>query len=399
MIYLTILILLFLLSFHYDVCGKKANKELWYLITLCMFILFAGLRWRTGTDTIHYLHSFYHEYPSLADFSFKEYYVGRDPFYVFLNSFVKSVGGRFYIVQIIHAAFVNILIFNYFKKHSKYIFTCITFYFLISYVSFSMEIMRASFSIVISLYAFDFFIERKWVKGYFLLFIAVMFHAQTLAVFFFPAFLFLRLNKNGLLILIGAYILGIFLQNLLADYVMLFEGTEKLEQKFSDYTSEDSPLGKNSRNINYFILYTIPKLIYPLFALWYTKKMFKKNRNSNLERLEPLAMLGIIFIFIENSFLIAYRYVEYFTIYFALLYAETCINMVTNAKKMKKSIAYTKTLCFFFPIMISLVYSVALREPIWTYSSVLDRTINKEAEAELEDIWIITYVPPNYNEY
>ena len=397
MIYLTILVLLMFLSFRYDICGKKDNKEQWYLIVLCIFILLAGLRWRVGGDTIHYLYDFYYEYPSLVDFSFKEYYIGRDPFYVLLNSFVKSIGGRFYMVQLIQAAFVNILILKYFKKHSQYVFTCCMFYFLLSYVSFSMEIMRASFSIVICLYAFDYFIEKKWIKGYALLFIAVMFHTQTLGVLLFPAFLFLRLNKKGLLILIGAYILGIFFQKLLGDYIFLFEGNESLEDKFSTYTSEGAVFGENTRNINYFIIKILPNVFYPLFSLWYIKK-YCKSMKTNLKQLEPFIMLGVVFVLIQIHFLIAYRFVDYFLIFFAIFYADTYIDIISK-RKIGLSIAYLKTMVFFSPVMLYLVYSISFKEPIYIYSSVIDKTISKKKETKLKEMWVYTYYAPNYNEY
>lgn len=396
MIYLAILALLMFLSFRYDICGKKDNKEQWYFIVLCVFILFAGLRWRVGVDTMRYLYFFYHDYPTLSDFSFEEYYIGKDPFFVLLNSFVKSIGGRFYVVQLIQAAFVNTLILNYFKKHCQYIFTCCMFYFLLSYISFSMEIMRASFSIVICLYAFDYFIEKKWIKGYALLLVATMFHAQALVVFLFPAFLFLRLNKRGLTILAGAYVLGIFVQEMLGNYIFLFEGNEDIKNKVSIYTSEDDPFGKNTHNINYYIVSIIPKVFYPLFTLWNVKKYYK---NSDLERLEPLVILGVIFVLIQANFVIAYRYVEYFTIYYALLYAEICVGMIKKGKN-NIGFAYLRTILFFFPVMLSLVYFTAFKDPRYIYSSVLGKTIYPQKEAYFKELsFSDTYYSPNYNEY
>lgn len=395
MIYLTILALLMFLSFRYDICGKKDNKEQWYLIVLCIFILLAGLRWRVGVDTMRYLDSFYHEYPALTDFSFEEYFIGKDPFYVLLNSVVKSAGGRFYMVQLIQAAFVNILVLNYFKKHSQYVFTCCMFYFLLSYIPLTMETMRASFSIVISLYAFDYFIEKKWLKGYALLLIALMFHAQTLVVFLFPVFLFLRLNKKGLVILIGAYVLGIFLQGLLADYIILFEANESLEDKVSGYTAEDAVYGENDRNIKYLIINILPKLFYPLFALWYCKHY----KIPNLEKLEPFVMLGVIFVMIQMHFLIAFRYIEYFLIFFAIYYAAVYVDMITKRKQIGIDVAYFKTMCFFFPVIIYLVYFVSFKEPRYIYSSVLNKSINKEKEAQFKDLSTYNYYSPNYDEY
>ena len=401
MLYLAILLFLMILSFHYDICGRTKYKSRWYGIVLLVFILFAGLRWRVGIDTMRYLYSFYHDYPSLSKFSFKEYGLGKDPLFVLINSFVRSIGGRFYVVQLIQATFVNILILNYFKRHSKYIFTCCLFYYLLSYVSFTMEIMRASFSIVISLYAFDYFIEKKWLKGYLLLMIAAMFHAQTLVLFIVPAFLSLRLNKKGLLILVGVYILGIFLQDIVANYIPLFDGNDAIARKMSSYTSETSSYGRNTNNINYYIFNLVPKIIYPLFAIWHTKRNQHDETEADLMRLEPFVLLGVAFVLIQIHFIIAYRYVEYFTIYFAIYYAETCVGMVANRRKIRIDMSYLKTMIIFFPIMLSLVYFITFKSPRYIYSSVLNRTIIKKKEAQFRDYSIRdnSYSFPDYNEY
>ena len=398
MIYLFVLFLLLCLSFRYDINGKTKYRDECYFTMLVVFILIAGLRWRVGVDTHRYLYSFYHEYPTLENFNLKEYYIGKDPLYTLINVIVKSLGGRFYIVQLIQATFVNVLIMHYFKKHSKYVFTCALFYFLLSYIAFMMEIMRASFGIAISLYAFDYFLEKKWVKGYFLLFIALMFHAQTLVLFFFPALLHFHFNKKGIIMLVGAYIFGVFAQDLLADYVFLFEDNDKLERKFAGYTSEDSSYGKNDHNVFYYLVSLFPYIIYSLYSLWYTKK---KCSNEGLKKLEPIIMLGVAFVLIQTTFLIAYRYVDYFRIYFALFYAETCVEMVVRKKYLMRNVAFLTVIVLFSPVMLSLIYFTAIKDPRYIYSSVLNKTINKEKENRFARLSMNNgrYFSPRYNEY
>lgn len=393
MIYIVILLLLLYLSYNYDICGKERNREFWYVTVLCVFILLAGLRWRVGIDTIRYTFHFYYDYPSLDHFSFKDYGLGTNPLFVFLNSLVKTLGGRFFIVQLVQAAFVNVLIMNYFKKHTKYIFTCAVFYFCISFSGIMMEAMKASFSIAISLYAFDYFIEKKWLKGYILLIVATMFHAQTLVLFLFPAFLFLRLNKNGLFVLIGAYFLGMILQGLLSDYIFLFEDYEEIEDKLMSYSSEDSSYGVYGRNITYYLLHIVPNIIYPLSALWYVKK---NSQNQNIKKFEPLIILGVTFVLIWANYRIAYRYVDYFEIYFALFFAE-CTAGISIRTDLSRGLAYIQSLALFFPLLISLVYFVSFREPRYIYTSVMNREIIVEKE-----IWFMNhnnYYPPSENEY
>lgn len=391
MIYLFVLFLLICLSFHYDICGKTKHRDQWYLVILIIFILLAGLRYRLGIDTSRYLFSFYHSYPTIDKFSFNDYYIGKDPLYALLNSIVRSLGGRFYMVQLIDAAFVNYMILRYFKKHSEYIFTCAFFFFLISYVYLLFEIVRANFSIAICLYAIDYMQEKKWLKGYLLLLIATMFHAQTLVFLFLPLFLFLRFNKFGILVLFLAYIGGSMLQQFLGDYVFLLEGNHKLEGKVSSYLESDH-YGENNKNINYFILTLLLQVVFPLFSLWYSKRY---SLNEGLKKLEPFLMQGIVFVMVQLSFIIAYRYVDYYTIYFELFFAEAFVCMVKKKLHFKIGLAYVVCSIFFSPFIINIRKYFDCR--YYPYSSVIKRSVNKERENRYKKAH--TYNFPHSDEY
>lgn len=391
MIYLFVLFLLLYLSFRYDICGKTKYRDHWYWVILIIFILIAGLRYRIGIDTPRYMFHFYHEYPTIDKFSLEDYYIGKDPLYVFLNSVIISLGGRFYIVQLIEAAFVNILVLNYIKKHSEYIFTCTFFYFLLSYTGIMMEAMRAGFSIVICLYVNDYMLQKKWGKGYLLLLIATMFHAQTLALFILPLFLFLRFNKLGLLMLFLAYIGGQILQQSIGDYVFLLEGSEHLEDKVSSYAESDN-YGENNKNIFYFIINIFLPIVYALFSLWYSKRY---SENQNLKRLEPFVMLGLMFVMVQASFVIAYRYADYYKVYFALFYAETFICMIKRCVRLKVGLAYVKCVFLFLPFMYNILHFFDCRYN--PYSNVITKSINKERENRFKRAH--SYYYPNSNEY
>ena len=391
MIYLFVLFLLLCLSLRYDICGKTKYRDHWYLVILIIFILIAGLRYRLGIDTPRYMFHFFHEYPTIDKFSLEDYYIGKDPLYVFLNSIVISLGGRFYIVQLIQAAFVNILILNYIKKHSEYIFTCVFFYFILSYTGIMMEAMRAGFSIVICLYANDYMLQKKWQKGYLLLLIATMFHAQTLVLYVIPFILFLRFNKIGIIMLFLAYIGGSILQQSLGDYAFLLEGNDQLADKVSGY-AEDDNYGENNKNLNYFIINIFLPIVYSLFSLWYSKR---HSKNESLKRLEPFVMLGLMFVMVQASFVIAYRYVDCYKVYFALFYAEAFVCMIKRSVRLKVGLAYVKCAIIFLPFMINVLHFFDCR--YYPYSNVITKSINKERENRYKGAH--SYYYPNSNEY
>lgn len=331
-------------------------------------------------DTASYLNSFYNMYPPLNEFSFEEYPIGRDPLYVILNSAVKSLGGRFYVVQLIHAAFINVLIFKYISKHSRYVFTCLLFYVIICYFNLSMEIMRASFSVVLSLYANDYFLEKKWLKGYLLLFIGLMFHVQTFLMFFIPLFFFLRLNRKGVVFLILAFIGARALQGGYGEYLALLNLDGTVGTKLEGYAESDY-FGGQGGNINHIILHILPNLIYAFISLYYVKK---HHVNKILIRYEPLMMIGILFMLMQINLEIVYRFVAYFSIYFALFFGETFVNIAQNKQHKNKRCLYANAMIIFFPFF--LLWGTTHYLSRWTfypYSSVIERSIVIEREKHL----------------
>jgi len=376
MIYLIVIILLLLLSFRYDINGKTRGRELSYVFVLIIFVMLAGLRWRIGVDTPNYLNRFYYVYPTLDKFSLADYPIGKDPFYVLMNSFVKTLGFRFYVVQIIHAAFVNILIFKYFKKHTKYVFTCAFFYFITAYSSYCTEIMRGSMSIVICLYAYDYFLEKKWFKGYLLLLLALMFHVQTIIIFVTPFLLFLRFNKFGVFALLVALFAGYFIQITLGDYIELFEMAEDVGAKAEKYATSDK-YGGQEHNWKFFMVRQVSLYAYAFLSLIIVKTNIN-GAKQHLCRFEPFLMLGAVFLMMRFSIEIFYRFVEYYNIYFVLFWSEL---FVSQASRMdfRKPLSYVRTFVLFFPFFLGVIYRNSDARVI-PYSSVIERSISKERE-------------------
>lgn len=379
MVYIIVLILLVYLSFIYDIREKTKNRAFWYRFMLLVFILLAGLRWRLGVDTPNYLEHFYYKYPTLDKFSFTEYGIGKDPFYVLINSVVKTLGGRFFVVQLIQASIVNILIFKYIKKHSKYFFTCIFLYYISFYYNFNMEIMRASISVVICLFAYDFFLDKKWLKGYLLLCLALMFHLQTIVMFVLPIFLFLRLNKLGIFIIFGAFLFAIYVNKIFGEYLMMLDvvsevGAEKAEQ----YLNSDT-FGDQTKNLKFMAVMYFPYIIYSIASLLYLKK---NDKDNPLLKLEPFLLLGVIFVVMELNLYIAYRFVDHFKIYFILFFSELLLNLIKQrVYRLSKGVVFARTFIIFilFFFMIGLT-NYRRFDRFYPYSSVIERKIDKTRE-------------------
>jgi len=378
MIYLIVLFLLIILSLRYDILGKTKNFVFWYRFVLFVFILIAGLRWRLGVDTPNYLAYFYYWHPTLDKFSFTEYGLGKDPFYVLINSVVKTLGGRFYIVQLIQASIVNVLIFKYIKKHSSYFFTCVSLYYLSFYYSFNMEIMRASISVVICLFAYDYFLDKKWLKGYLLLCLALMFHLQTIVMFVLPIFLFLRLNKLGIAIIFGAFIFALFVNKIFGQYLMMLSAVSDAGAEKIDVYLNSEKYGDQTHNLKFMAVMYFPYIIYSIASLIYLKKYDNKNL---LLRLEPLLLFGVIFVVMELNLYIAYRFVDFFKIYFILFFSELFISLIKRDCSLSRGVTFARTFIIFIPFFFMISFSRYQQlARFYPYSSVIEKKIDKKRE-------------------
>ena len=392
MIYAVILFLLIILSVHYDIQGKTRYRDEWYNIILVIFILVAGLRWRFAADTINYMYNFYHATPYLQDLTVDRFIrSGQPPLWMVLNSVVKTLGGKFFVVQLIQAAIVNTLLMKYFKKHSPYPFACVVLYFFWRYQYFNMMIMKAATALSILIYANDYFLEKKYKKGVLLVLIATGFHQSSILLLMTPFLTFLRFNMLGIMILISTYFVGAILQSYLGDLFDLLEFAEGVQNKLENY--EDSDFMTQNRNLNYFILRIFPIIIYPLLALLFTKLRCK---DSTILKLEPFVMLGLVFQVMQFNIHIFYRFVYIYYPYYIIFIIHFFIVYSKRTITFTRSLSYTRTFVIVLPFIVSLLYAYRPFTGLSynPYSSVIERSVDKEREKhyrEKEDF-------PRFNE-
>lgn len=375
MIYIGIFLLILFLFFRYDFCGRKRGRMAWYYALLVMLILMAGLRWRLGSDTPIYMRQFFHETPLLWKLRTEDVMLGLKPFWKLLNSVVYTFSGKFYILQLIHATIVNILFFTYFKKHSQYIFFCVLLYFFWLYFSMSMQIMKASFSIAICLFANDYLMERKWIKSYSLYFIALMFHPQTALLLFMPLFLKLRFDIKGSLFLLISLITGFAIQHYLSDFLFVFEaiGDDKIIDKAYDYSNAIV----EADNSFLRMVTSVGILIFELLSIIYVKKRTK----IDISNIEPFLMLGMASILIQITVELFYRYVFYFSFYFIILFSYIAQYIVSNNRKFSRGVLFAKFFMFFLPLLICIHANRFFQLPRFVpYSSILEMKVDKARE-------------------
>ena len=378
MIYFVVLFLLLILTVRYDINGKTEYRDQLYNAVLVILILIAGLRFRLGEDTINYIYMFYHDTPELLDFDVDTFLSSdQPPLWILLNSIVKTLGGRFFVVQLIQATILNTLVLKYFKKHSSYPFACVALYFLWRYQWFSMVVMKAAVALSIMLFANDFFLEKKYLKGSMLMLLAVGFHQSSIVLFIVPFFSFLRFNLVGVILIIFAYFFGAFLQSQLGDIFTLFEAAEGMSDKLDDYLESDYMT--QNFNTNYFIVNIFPLLIYPILSIVYLKRNCK---DSPALKLEPIIILTLMFQVMQFSIEVMYRYIYALSPYIIIFIIEYIMEFSRNSSALKKSVSYFRSFIIILPLLVSFLF---VRNPFThpgfnPYSSVIERSFDEDRE-------------------
>ncbi len=301
---------------------------------------------------------------------------GIPPLWLLLNSIIKTIGWKFFVVQILEATIVNVLILKYFRKHSSYPFLCVAFYFFWRYQWYNMMIMKAAIALSIILYANDYFIEKKYTKGFLLILIATGFHQSSILLVVVPFLTFLRFNLYGVFLLVCAFLGGVFLQSTLGDVFKIMELSEGLSTKLDGYVEAGGM--EQPHDLNFFIVNYIPIIIYPILSLLYIKY---KCKNSKVIKLEPFVMIGLMFQMIQFSVDIFYRYIYIYSVYYIPFIVHFFVEFSRNSRRLKGALSYIRSFIIVIPLFASFAYSRPLTYVIfYPYSSIIDKSVNRDRE-------------------
>jgi hypothetical protein len=379
MIYFVILFLLVILAIRYDIQGKIKYRDKWYYAVLIILILVAGLRWRFATDSVRYMYMFYYDTPYLWDLTGETFLKsGQPPLWILLNSIVKSLGGRFFVVQLIQASIVDVLFLKYFKKHSPYPFACVVLFFFWRYQYFNMMILKAATALSILMFSNDYLLEKKYMKWFILVIIAIGFHQSSALLLLTPFMLFLRFNKIGVAVLVGTYFVGVILQGMLGDFFEMLEFAEGVSRKVDVYLTNEDFTGQ-TKNLNYFIVRVFPVIIYPVLSLVYVKY---KCKDSHILRLEPFVMMGLVMQMMQFNIHIFYRFTYIYYVYYIIFITHFFIEFSRRSFRLEKALAYTRTFIVVFPFLACIYYAYLPFTTMYynPYNSVIERSMDKNRE-------------------
>lgn len=314
MIYIIILLAILYCAYKYDIKGYMGRADHVYWVFCIFFILFVGLRYRIGGDSINYEHN-WAEYPDFWNFnwmddinSFKKTHprLSRyQPLWMVYVMLVQSISKSFVFFQLTTAMIINIAVFRTIKKYSQYPFiTLFIFTSTSTFFDFEFETLREATAVgAFLLIAFDGYVERRWTRYYIGTIVAYLIHPSALAMFALPFIRDLKLSLKTVSIFIVAVpiVLSIsgrlFLGNLVSS---LFNS--------GNYTTDYlmSAIGRNY-NYNYYLNAVFhPLAMFALVAIYY-----KRIKDSEFM---PLVLASLLFMNFSLLYITGTRLASYIII-------------------------------------------------------------------------------------
>ncbi|WP_031425085.1 EpsG family protein [Flavimarina sp. Hel_I_48] len=310
MLYTAIFILLIICTLRFDFSQqpKKALKV--YNFVMVILIAVAGLRYKVGGDTLSYYEDF-QELPFLNEITFQNLFNFKySPFWILLSSLSKTLINNFVFFQIIHASFINIVLFRFIKRYTPFKFTAVLIYYIFAYLYFNMEVMRESLAIAMLLIAYPYFMKKNWQAYYLFIAVAILFHNSALLLLILPLFRNSKLSLSNVIIL-GIVVISIsvaftFIPSLIE--IILF--SQDVTSKFLYYSDFQANLNGMIGN---FVLYGL----LPYLSI----RIFKRFEVQN-SKFEELYLFYFTIVMLYVAVTGFGRFLNYLTPFMFVFFAE-----------------------------------------------------------------------------
>lgn len=394
MIYIILFFISFIGMYAYEIwhsnitsitVGKafQRKKILFYHFECLALILVAGLRYEVGGDTLIYM-EYFKEDPSLTELAHFDFLTARfNPLWYVFQAICKSIINKFWFFQLVHATVFNMILFRFFRRHCNRFMTAAFLYTVYFFITFNTETLRASLAICVWLFAFDFLLEKKWLKYYILCIIAMGFHTEAAITLVFPLCFVLkniRINIVSTSLIFGIAFIGILVFDLTSYISLLTFLAERDMNKLMDF--------EGSTSFRFGLLAGLKVLIW-VVMLWFIDKAGRKqfdgsNTNHHFELGKGVLIIYIIGLMLAMRYNTLFSRTMDFLSPIAILYAVYLLEV-------KRIVCTTNIRKAVFSISMTLYFLIGIFQwiPLWDrynpYISVLNPRENTKLIQYMED--------------
>ena len=248
------------------------NKNLLKILFL-LFWLYAGLRYRVGTDTFWYMELF-DFFPEIDEFKFSNLFDYRiEPLWILYNSLLKFICSDFIIVQITTSLIFNLALFKFLSRNSKYIFTSLTLYFVLDYLLMNFEFMRQTTALGLYYLFVHKYLENKnykvWGVG---TIICGFMHNTVFFCLLFPFMKRINLSTKKLLIIVGSCLLLVLSNQVFSILSYIVPAEISAAEKITAYRDNITTI----YNFNFFIVK------FYMFFIVFIGLLLKHDKNTGI---------------------------------------------------------------------------------------------------------------------
>lgn len=250
MLYVLIIIFLIFLSYLYDYRGIRKYKSTSYNITMWIFILLAGLRYRIGSDTIIYEYAF-EQMPVIWDLTI-HYIMDVSRFecgFTVLMSLVKTVFHQFWVFLLIQSIITNYCVFKFFKDNTSAPYVAVLAYFIVLYYYINCEAARQGLAVGVILFSWKYFANNQWAKYILAVIVASLFHISAIFFIILPLLKLFHLwgsikpSPFMYIFLIGILFSSMMIGRSFSNYLVLLELSGRIEGQIDAYYSYGDEIG------------------------------------------------------------------------------------------------------------------------------------------------------------
>lgn len=175
---------------------RKNGRAVFFVVSALIVIMFQGLRsFSVGTDIVRYIPGFLSIGKNVS-LSFTAKYANFEIGYILLNKIIYMLGLRERGFLIVMAIIIQAPIFYTMYKYSESPLLSVFAYFAFGNFLMTFSGLRQSIAMAICFFAYTCIKKKKWIRYYFLIFLAYLFHKSAIiGVIIYPIY-HIKNNKS-----------------------------------------------------------------------------------------------------------------------------------------------------------------------------------------------------------
>lgn len=244
---------------------QKIQKDFGYIVVIAALVLFAGLR-IDYNDTYNYWAAFFSETATpqevLANWDWTD-----NPAMELYKAIVRQFSTDKTALILLPSVFTEFSILRFLKKYSIEFEFSVFLFFTLGMFCFTMGAMKQSVAIGILTFALEALDNKKYIKFFFFVFIAFLFHTYAIVLIVAPFLVRKPWSAFTWFMAIGAVIIFMNLESILGSVIDAAESTGKK-------IYEDEILGGTGSNIFRILVYAVP----PVISFIFRKKLFEDSK-------------------------------------------------------------------------------------------------------------------------